>query len=88
MRTSLDRSRRRLLSPVYNALPRNLRLHCGVSVFHGVAVCGRVFFGEICCLVVSERCVSDFLDSVFHLFKYFTLFLIKHLECLKHFDII
>ena len=72
MRSSLDRNRRHLLSTIYHAITRNLRVHRGVSVFHGVVVCGRVFFGEICCLVVSERCVFDILIYKYlYILKYF-----------------
>ena len=61
MRNGMGRNRRHLLSPVYHAFTCYIRLHRGISVFHGVAVRGRVFFGKICCLVVSERCVSQYL---------------------------
>ena len=62
MRNGMGRNRRHLLSPVYHAFSRHIRFHRGISVFHGVAVRGRVFFRKICCLVVSERRVSQYLS--------------------------
>lgn len=71
VRTSMDCNRRRLLSPVYHAFSCDFHFHRGISIFHGVAVRGRVFFGKICCLVVSERCVFEFLNNIYNIFVYF-----------------
>jgi len=61
MRNGLDRNRCHLLSTVYHAFSCHVRIHRGISVFHGVDVRGRIFLGKIHCFAVSERCVFEFL---------------------------